>query len=202
MMTRERVRELLAQGMGVKEIARLLSISQGTVGYHKRRLRYPIDERCNRRYDWTEIQAYYDAGHTVRDCIAHFGFSSKAWYDAVNRGAITPRPQAMPLDVLLVNRPRGRRNIKLRLLAAGVKEAQCEECGISEWRDEPLSLELHQINGERHDNRLENRALLCPNCHSQTDSWGGRNVAGDSAAGATATVTVLRPPPARPDSAA
>ena len=43
-------------------------------------------------------------------------------------------------------------------------------------RDRPLSLELHHRNGERHDNRLENLALLCPNCHSQTEeSWGGRN---------------------------
>jgi 5-methylcytosine-specific restriction endonuclease McrA len=38
-----------------------------------------------------------------------------------------------------------------------------------------LSLQLHHINGERHDNRLENLALLCPNCHSQTNTWAGRN---------------------------
>ncbi len=194
MRTRERVRQLLEEGKGVKEIARLLGISQGTVGYHKRRLRYPIDERCNRRYDWTEIQAYYDAGHSVRECAAHFGFSSKSWYDAVERGAVTPRPQAMPLEELLIEGPRGRNNIKLRLIAAGVKENRCEECGIVAWRDQPLSLELHHRNGERHDNRLENLALLCPNCHSQTDSWGGKN--------ATATVTVLRPPPAHPGTAA
>ena len=39
----------------------------------------------------------------------------------------------------------------------------------------PLSLELHHINGVGQDKRLENLALLCPNCHSQTDTWGGRN---------------------------
>jgi 5-methylcytosine-specific restriction endonuclease McrA len=193
---------LLEEGKGVKEIARLLGISQGTVGYHKRRLAYPLDERFTRRYDWHAIQAHYDEGHSKRDCQEVFGFSTWAWSYAVKRGAIKPRPHAMPLEELLIKGPRNRMNIKLRLIAAGVKEAQCEECGIAEWRDEPLSLELHHINGERHDNRLENLALLCPNCHSQTDSWGGRNVAGDSAATATGTVTVLRPPPARPDSAA
>jgi 5-methylcytosine-specific restriction endonuclease McrA len=180
----------------------LLAITPPTVCYHKRRLGHELDERCNRRYDWAEVQACYDAGHSVRQCAAYFGFSTKSWYDAAGRGAIKPRPRAMPLDSLLIDHPRDRRNIKQRLIAAGLKEDRCEECGISEWRDEPLSLELHHRNGERHDNRLENLALLCPNCHSQTDSWGGRNVAGESADAATGTVTVLRPPPAQPDTAA
>jgi 5-methylcytosine-specific restriction endonuclease McrA len=175
MRTRERVRQLLAEGKGVKEIARLLGISQGTVGYHKRRLRYPIDERFTRRYDWDAIQAYYDEGHSKRECEKEFGFSAWAWSYAVKRGAIKPRPKAMPLEVLLTKRPRGRENVRRRLIAAGLKENRCEECGISAWRDRPLSLELHHRNGEKHNNRLENLALLCPNCHSQTDSWGGKN---------------------------
>jgi 5-methylcytosine-specific restriction endonuclease McrA len=200
MRTRDRVRELLEEGKGVKEIARVLGISPGTVGYHKRRLRYPLDERFTRRYDWDAIQRHYDEGHSKRECQELFGFSSWAWTYAVKRGAIIPRPHAMPLVTLLTRRPRGRENIRRRLIAEGIKPPRCEECGISEWRGEPLSLELHHRNGEKHDNRLENLAILCPNCHSQSDTWGGKNVA--VASTATATVTVLRPPPARPDTAA
>jgi 5-methylcytosine-specific restriction endonuclease McrA len=192
------VRLLLEQGKGVNEIARLLGINSATVSYHKRRLGYPMSDHCALRYDWAAVQRHYDEGHSVRECMEQFGFSSAAWTDAVNRGALVARPQAMPLDDLLINGPRGRRNIKVRLIAAGLKEGRCEECGISEWRGEALSLELHHRNGERHDNRLENLALLCPNCHSLTDSWGGRN----AGATATATVTVLRPSPDRPDTAA
>jgi HNH endonuclease len=152
-------------------------LPKSTVSYHKRRIGLPIHTECNRRYDWARIQEYYDEGNTVRECIVEFGFSRASWHDAVKRGAINPRPRAMPLDELLVEVPRNRMHIKLRLIEAGLKQNCCEECGISEWRGERLALELHHRNGERHDNRLENLAILCPNCHSQSDTWGGKNVA-------------------------
>ncbi|MDE5888957.1 MAG: hypothetical protein K2H20_02950, partial [Bacilli bacterium] len=61
--------------------------------------------------------------------------------------------------------------LKKRLLAEGIKEYKCECCGITEWQGEEITLELHHINGNHYDNRLENLQLLCPNCHSQTDSY-------------------------------
>ena len=36
-------------------------------------------------------------------------------------------------------------------------------------------MQLHHINGHGDDNRLENLELLCANCHSMTDTYGGRN---------------------------
>lgn len=52
---------------------------------------------------------------------------------------------------------------------------KCAICGISKWQGKTLSLELDHINGENNDNRLENLRFLCPNCHSQTDTYGSRN---------------------------
>jgi 5-methylcytosine-specific restriction endonuclease McrA len=80
----------------------------------------------------------------------------------------------MPIEELLAA-PRGRANLKRRLIRAGLLGQRCRDCGIDRWRGVSLALQLHHVNGDRHDNRLENLALLCPNCHSQTGTWAGRN---------------------------
>jgi DNA-binding CsgD family transcriptional regulator len=172
--TGEEVKRLLTAGHTRAEIARRLDVSRATVTYHARRLGMPIDHRAARRYDWMVVQAYYDAGHTVLECASHFGFSNATWSSAARRGDVVARPTAMPIEELLC-RSRNRTNLKGRLVKAGLLSERCAECGITRWREQPLSLELHHINGDGRDNRLENLTLLCPNCHSQTDSWGGRN---------------------------
>jgi hypothetical protein len=63
----------------------------------------------------------------------------------------------------------GTGQLKKRILK--YKENKCECCGITEWNNSPITLQLHHINGNRCDNRLENLQLLCPNCHSQTDNF-------------------------------
>lgn len=50
----------------------------------------------------------------------------------------------------------------------------CQGCGLSSWQDQPLDLQLDHINGERQDNRKENLRFLCPNCHSQTSTYGNK----------------------------
>ncbi len=72
-------------------------------------------------------------------------------------------------------RDRNRAHLKRRLISAGLLPDHCQSCGISQWSGRPLALELHHVNGDGLDNRLANLEILCPNCHSQTDSWGGRN---------------------------
>jgi DNA-binding CsgD family transcriptional regulator len=174
--TRERVEALLAEGWGRNAIARELGLNRSTVTYHARRLGEDVDSRCARRYDWEEVQRYYDAGHSVRDCQEHFGFSRQTWHAAVNRGAVVARPHGLPLDELLTAGVyRSRFNLKLRLVKAGLKQKFCEICGIASWNGRRISLALHHINGDRYDNRIENLQLLCPNCHSQTDTFAGRN---------------------------
>ena len=53
----------------------------------------------------------------------------------------------------------------------------CSKCGISEWLGNPLSLELEHKDGNNKNNARDNLEGLCPNCHSQTSTWRGRNKA-------------------------
>jgi DNA-binding CsgD family transcriptional regulator len=173
--TRTVIGALLARGLSRAEIARRLGVTKSTVTYHARRLGEPIDARCAKRIDWEAVQAYYDAGHSVRECLRVFGFSSWSWHSAVQRGAVTPRPGFRPLEeVFAAGTRRNRGHLKARLLLAGIKQPRCEICGLAEWRSLPLTVELHHVNGERNDNRIENLQLLCPNCHSQTQNYAGR----------------------------
>jgi 5-methylcytosine-specific restriction endonuclease McrA len=176
--TREAVARLVSDGLSGAEIARRLGISKPSVCFHLRTLGVRPAVEFSKRYDWDAITAYYEAGHSMTECMSAFGFSRNAWSDAIRRGVILPRPRLEPIeDVLAAGRPRCRQHVKVRLLGAGLKEPRCERCGLSDWHDQPLALELHHINGDGLDNRLENLELLCPNCHSQTDTWGGRNKA-------------------------
>ena len=62
-------------------------------------------------------------------------------------------------------------HLRNRLIQHGLKEAKCEKCGLTEWLDEAIPLELHHANGVNNDHRLTNLQLLCPNCHALTDNY-------------------------------
>jgi 5-methylcytosine-specific restriction endonuclease McrA len=52
----------------------------------------------------------------------------------------------------------------------------CSECNVTNsYNGKPISLQLDHINGINNDNRIENLRWLCPNCHSQTVTWGSKN---------------------------
>lgn len=56
--------------------------------------------------------------------------------------------------------------LRNKLLKDGIKKYQCEICGLTEWQNKPIPLELHHIDGNHYNNNLDNLQILCPNCHA------------------------------------
>ena len=65
--------------------------------------------------------------------------------------------------------------LKIRLLKAGILENCCSICGINIWNQKSINLELDHIDGNRVNHLLSNLRLLCPNCHSQTETYRSKN---------------------------
>lgn len=105
--------------------------------------------------------------------ISHF--TGKGWN---KNGKFNPMElKKRPMDEILVENSDylSINSLRRRLLKEGYKEYKCERCGNIEWEGEPIPLELHHINGNHTDNRIENIQLLCPNCHALTDNYCSKN---------------------------
>jgi len=114
----------------------------------------------------------------VKQVASRLGYDvedKKNQYKAFGPG---PRPdRRTPLDEILNGKHPGYQthNLKPRLFENNIKEKRCEKCGIEQWNGKSAPLELHHINGDSNDHRLENLKVLCSNCHAQTDNYKGKN---------------------------
>ena len=103
----------------------------------------------NRRFKKENI----DVSHFIKGC--HTG-SGKIYSDE---------------EVYCVNS--NHKHIRARVISDKIMEYKCGKCSNgSKWMNEELTLALDHINGDRYDNRKENLRFLCPNCHSQTNTFG------------------------------
>ena len=100
-------------------------------------------------------------------------FTGMGW----SKGNKVPREPLFSLESILVSGSRFQSfKLKKRLFAVKIKKPACEECGWAQKAiDGRIPVELDHINGDRHDNRLENLRVLCPNCHSLKSTHRGRN---------------------------
>ena len=79
-------------------------------------------------------------------------------------------------EILVKNSHNTNETIKKFLKENNLLEYKCNRCNISQWQNELLTLELDHIDGCNSNNELDNLRYLCPNCHSLTPTWRGRNI--------------------------
>lgn len=181
----ERAKELHLKGLSLSEIAKQIGTSKGIISiwvHHITLVQRANDEKkrysrsSKRDVKWGEIQDFYNGCRSVKKCAERFSITEHAIERAFLDGNLTKIPYQHTLEEILVeNSPYSTGNARKRLLSSGTKAKACEECGITEWNGKSITFALHHINGINNDHRLENLCLLCPNCHSQTETYKGRN---------------------------
>jgi len=99
---------------------------------------------------------------------------------AANRGKthVGGSEKLVPDNIFVYDRNNGRREAIGRLKRAMIESGVPERCGCGqgpEWQGKKLVLQIDHIDGDFLNNRKENLRFLCPNCHSQTETFGAKN---------------------------
>ena len=146
-------------------------------------LGYNISETCRHfSMDESTLRAARDRGdfNAHKDCPQHKLVVQYKRQELRNLGIIRERKSLNPDVALVEHSHHSTGTIKRLVLKMGLLEYRCAgPCDLNEieptWAGMPIVLHLDHENGVRNDHRLSNLRFLCPNCHSQTETYCGRN---------------------------
>lgn len=142
------------------------------------------------KYSKEELVAALDGAKSIRDVISNLGLNInsgnyravKGYYlrrdlnlpefDYSSAGDSLKSFNRIPDDKWFVyGTMRGGQSSRKRLVASGLKD-ECQICGLgATWNDRPIVLQVDHIDGDRFNNVVGNLRILCPNCHSQTETY-------------------------------
>ena len=116
-------------------------------------------------------------GYHTRSQSVYKGLEKRLLEDKIDYSHFGYNPVYDLSEVLIENSTYNTQTLKKRIIRLNLIPYKCEICGNEGiWLGKELILQLDHINGIHTDNRLENLRFLCANCHSQTDTFSGKNL--------------------------
>ena len=89
---------------------------------------------------------------------------------------VTPSQERNAENVFCKNSTASQATLRRWYVNGKYREYVCDCCGNGgEWNGKKLALQLDHIDGDNHNNTLDNLRWLCPNCHSQTPTYCGKS---------------------------
>ncbi len=115
---------------------------------------------------------------SLKRAIASLGLDTTHWTRQGHRkGSSVPVVPACAISQLLIRgSDYSNSRLRRRLLAEGYAAHRCSRCQLETWMGEAIPLELDHIDGDRHNNSIDNLRLLCNNCHALTPTYKARNI--------------------------
>ena len=199
------IKAMLREGKKYGEITRSLGVAGSTVAYHAKMIGLQKFTFERKVHDWILIQKLYDEGYTfawiseecnIEESILRLAQRSgrlKTVAPCIERKLAVQKVRIQRYkdgkkssykendDLFVENGDSSTGNIKKRIIAYNLMPYACVgDCVLNgiidpEWAGHPITLHLDHENGIRNDHRLTNLRFLCPNCHSQTETYCGRN---------------------------
>lgn len=155
----EAIQEYYNEGYTLKEVCKKFDISDSSI-------RYAMDKK------WFATASDYARRQSLL----------KKQQELAEEGVYRKRMIKSMEEVLVENSYYSRADLKKRLVSEGIKRYACEgkDCPLfsieqPSWAGKSITLHIDHLNGVSIDNRLENLRFLCPNCHSQTETYCGKN---------------------------
>lgn len=158
-----------------------------------------MQQRKNQSIIWSiskdEFEGLVKKSETIADILRYFGMNNKGGNHAtvkrrakldnidishisLGRGSNKGKrfnPKKTDDEYFCANGTQNRGSIKSRIIRNNLIPYKCDACGLEDtWNNKKISLQLEHKNGIPNDNRLDNLCFLCPNCHSQTDTYAGK----------------------------